>query len=85
MLFDSSSSTSKLHEIFSEMYKKIEHTSSHPKHSDVETVFANGFFVHQDHPILNSFIESMKKYYNANVTNLDFAGHPEEATKTINE
>jgi serine protease inhibitor len=45
---------------------------------------ANGLFVQKNHPIRDTYIQSLKKYYAANATNVDFAAHADRATEVIN-
>ncbi len=46
---------------------------------------ANALWVQKDYPILKSYLDIVRRYYNGNATNLDFAGQPEESRRTINE
>lgn len=46
---------------------------------------ANALWAQKDYPFLEEFINSNKKYYSAEVTNMDFVSKPEESRKEINK
>jgi serpin B len=45
---------------------------------------ANALWAHRDFKFLKEYVNSIEKYYGGKVTNLDFAGAPENARQTIN-
>ncbi len=46
---------------------------------------ANALWVQKDYPILKSYLDIVRRYYNGNATNLDFVREPEKSRRTINE
>jgi serpin B len=45
---------------------------------------ANAIWPSSDMPIKSSFLNTLKKYYSSDITELDFVNHPSEAIETIN-
>ncbi len=52
------------------------------KHYTLDT--ADNLWIQQGFPILASYINTCQTYYDAGVTNVDFAGNPSSALQTIN-
>ncbi|MDW7733649.1 MAG: serpin family protein [Methanolobus sp.] len=46
---------------------------------------ANALWVRKEYPLNQQFVKNSKKYYEGNVTNLDFRGEPEESRIIIND
>ncbi|SFM21392.1 serpin family protein [Methanolobus profundi] len=46
---------------------------------------ANALWVRKEYPLNQQFVQNSKKYYEGNVTNIDFRGKPEESRTIINE
>ncbi|WP_440944956.1 serpin family protein [Methanosarcina sp. T3] len=53
--------------------------------SDYELQTANALWVQEWYPVKEAYIHNVKKYYDGEVTNLDFAGKPDASRDTINE
>ncbi|AKB33254.1 Serine protease inhibitor (serpin family) [Methanosarcina siciliae HI350] len=53
--------------------------------SDYELQTANALWVQEGYPVKEAYIRNVKKYYDGEVTNLDFVGKPEASRNTINE
>ncbi|AKB37502.1 Serine protease inhibitor (serpin family) [Methanosarcina siciliae C2J] len=53
--------------------------------SDYELQTANALWVQEGYPVKEAYIRNVKKYYDGEVTNLDFVGKPDASRNTINE
>ncbi|AAM06757.1 TPA: serpin family protein [Methanosarcina acetivorans] len=53
--------------------------------SDYELQTANALWVQEGYPVKETYIHNVQKYYDGEVTNLDFAGKPDASRDTINE
>jgi serpin B len=50
----------------------------------IQLSIANGLWAEKEHPFLPAFLENAKRFYDANVTQVDFRTQAEEATSAIN-
>lgn len=53
--------------------------------NDYELQTANALWVQEGFPVKEAYIRNVKKYYDGEITNLDFAGKPDASRNTINE
>ncbi len=53
--------------------------------SDYELETANALWVQEGYPVKEEYIFNVKKYYDGEVTNLDFVRKPDDSRDTINE
>jgi serpin B len=53
-------------------------------HGDYELKTGNALWIQQNYPLLEDYIERVKKYYGGKAANLDFVSEPEKSRQTIN-
>lgn len=64
---------------FAEIYNEINSTKR-----DFELKTGNALWGQYDYPFLDSYVNTVEKYYGGKITNLDFKEKTEESRKTIN-
>ncbi|MDD9868121.1 MAG: serpin family protein [Candidatus Campbellbacteria bacterium] len=60
------------------------HKRLNAKNAKYKLSIANALWVQKDYKLLKTYLDTVKKYYDGNATNLDFVGATEESRKTIN-
>ncbi|MGB2673448.1 MAG: serpin family protein, partial [Methanoregula sp.] len=65
---------------FSKIYEDMNHQDA-----NITVLCANALWVEKSYPLLPEYTQTIQQYYSTNVTNLDFAGHPDDARITINQ
>ena len=58
--------------------------SLNKENSEYQLSTANALWAQKDYPFLENYINTTKKYYSAEFTNMDFVNKTEESRKTIN-
>ncbi|MFH1895021.1 MAG: serpin family protein [archaeon] len=58
--------------------------SLNKENTEFELSTANALWAQKDYPFLESYVDTTKKYYSAEFTNMDFVNKTEESRKTIN-